>query len=84
MKRHYFILILNVIACSPAFAQALQYRNFDFEDKAQAVTCSAAERSANKAIILDELKAKEIIITPKEDVDEYTFMTGPFSLTTRE
>ncbi len=67
-----------MLAFSKLFSQTLQYRNFDFKEKAPAITCTAEELKNNKAIVLEELKAKEIIVNPNDDIENYLFYYRAF------
>ncbi|MEI6021199.1 MAG: hypothetical protein WCR21_08720 [Bacteroidota bacterium] len=62
-----------LLAIGNIFAQSLQYRNFDFKEKTPVNTCSAQELKSNKAVVLDEIKAKEIIVNPNDDIENYLF-----------
>lgn len=53
--------------------QSLQYRNFDFQEKPPLAKCTEDELSKNKAIVLNEIKAKELIVTPKNEIENYLF-----------
>ena len=56
-----------------AAAQSPEYRNFDLNEKAYPVTATAEEIQKNKAIILNEVKAKELIINQKDEIEHYLF-----------
>src|SRR5688572_27541743 len=73
MTKRNLIFSMAMMAATGVFSQSLQYRNFDFEDKAPAVNCTEKELKDNKAIILSELKAKELIITPTNDIENNLF-----------
>lgn len=54
-------------------AQSPEYRNFDLNEKPYPVTASAEEIQKYKAIILNEVKAKELIINQKDEIEHYLF-----------
>lgn len=63
-----FYFVSNLLA-----GQALHYRNFEFESKPPQIVVTEEEKKDNKAIILRELKAKELIVTPSDNVENYLF-----------
>ncbi len=73
MSKKNLMCLLAMMAATSFFSQSLQYRNFDFGDKAPAVNCTEKELKDNKAIVLTELKAKELIITPTDDIENNLF-----------
>jgi hypothetical protein len=73
MNKLHLTLLLGAFAMANSFAQALQYRNFDFKDKAPVVNCTPEELKNNKAIILYEHRAKELVVTPNKDLENNLF-----------
>lgn len=55
------------------FSQSVEFRNFDFAMSSPKITATAEDLSKHKAIILEELKAREIIITNEDKVENYLF-----------
>lgn len=55
------------------FSQSVEFRNFDFSTNPPKVTATPEELGKHKAIVLEELKAREIVITNEDKVENYIF-----------
>jgi len=69
----YKILLSALVLTTFLKAQSLYYRNFDLQDKAPQVALSEEELKKNKAIILEEIKAREMVFSAEGDLEQYLF-----------
>jgi len=71
--RNIYIFILWVFFPFLNFSQSVEYRNFDFAVNAPQITATPEELAKHKAIVLEEIKAKEIIVTNEDKTENYIF-----------
>jgi len=72
MRKIYFLSLL-ILPLSCVLGQSVYYKNFDLEDKPQKVDLSDEVLEKHKGIILNELKAKELIINSNNELENYVF-----------
>ncbi len=72
MKK-YTILLSALVLSTFIKAQSLYFRNFDLPEKAPQVALSEEELKKNKAIILEEIKAREMVFPNEDNIEQYLF-----------